>query len=105
MIGTERAGDNVIFHVGSKLFVLRILWDTEDSMGRIPWAKQNIKKPVESSFPNETNIANCHGRITTTWIWLPKCVSVGRILCCQVLTKNIVVGHCSGAEIKGSQKT
>jgi len=99
MIGTERAGDNVIFHSGSKLFVL--LWNT-NSMGRISWARQNIEEMVELPFSNETDVANCHGGISTAWIWLPKCVSVGRILSCKVVTKNVVVGHCGGTGIEGN---
>src|SRR6266702_2454303 len=93
MIGTERAGDNVIFHSRSKLCVL--LWNT-NSMGRIFWTKQNIEKTVELPFSNETDVANRHGGISTAWTWLPECVSIGRIFDCKVVAKNVVVGHCGG---------
>lgn len=103
MIGTKRASDNVTSHAGSKLFVL--LWNTKGSMGWIIWAEQNIEKPVESPFPNETDVASGHGGISTARTWLPKCVSKCRILDCEVVAKNVVVGHCGGAEIEGPQQT
>ena len=92
MIGTKRASDNVIFHAGSKLFVL--VWNT-DSVGRISWAKQNIEETVELAFSNKPDIANRHGGILPP-TWLPKCVSVGRILDREVMAKDVVMGHCRG---------
>ena len=101
IMGGKRAGDDVIFHVGSKLFV--ILWNTK-SMGRIVWAEQNIEKTVELPFPDEADVANCHGRGSTAWTGLPKCVPVGRIFDCKVVPKNVVVGHCGGTEVEDNPR-
>jgi hypothetical protein len=100
-MGSKRASDNVIVHTGSKLFVL--LWNTK-SMGRICWAEQNIEKTVELPIPNETNVANRYSGIPTAWSWFPKRVSVGWILDCKVMAENVVVGHCSSAEIEGKPR-
>ena len=100
MIGTERPSDYVIFDLGPKLSVLLRVWNTKNPMGRIFWAEQNVEKAVESPFPNETDVANRHSGISTAWTWLPKCMSVGRILSCKVVAKNVVVGHCGGAASK-----
>ena len=99
MIGTECASDDMIFHVGYKLFVL--LWNT-DSMGRIIWAEQNIEKTVESSIPNETDIAYRHGGISTAWTWVPERVSKGWILDGKVMAENVVVSHCGSTESKAN---
>lgn len=98
MIGTERASDYIIFHVGSKLLVL--IWNTKHSMGRIIWVEQNIEKTVESSVPNETDVADCHSGISTARTWFPKRVSKGRILDCKVMAENVVMGHYGSAESK-----
>ena len=91
MIGTKRARDDVIFHARSKLLVP--VWNA-GSVGRIFWAKQNIEKKVELAFSNETDVANRHGGILIAPTWLPKCMSVGRVLYCKVVAINVVVGHC-----------
>jgi len=78
MIGTKRAGDNVILHVGYKLLVL--LRNSIDIMRRVVWVKQHVEETVELPFLNETYVTNRHCRIATPRIWFPKCVSVGRIL-------------------------
>jgi len=78
MIWSERAGDNVIFHVGSKLFV--VFWNTIHLMGWVVWVKQNIEETMESPSPDETDVADRHSGITIPWTWFPERVSIGRVL-------------------------
>ncbi len=92
MVGTVRAGSDVVFHAGYKSFVL--LRNTIDLMGSIFRVKQNIEETMEFPFPNETDIANLDGEIST-WTWIPERVSEGRILDGKMVTKDVVVvvGH------------
>lgn len=74
-----------------KLFV--VLWNTEFYMGLVVWGQQNIEKTVEFPFADVANVANFHGGIQIPRIWLPKCVSKGRKLHCEVVAENIIVSH------------
>src|SRR5712675_892563 len=58
--------------------------------------KQGVEKTVELAPANEPNVANFHGHTRSRRSWVPQGMSVSRIHDCELLAKDIVVGHLGG---------
>jgi len=62
-------------------------------VGLIFYGEQSIEKTVESAIAYETDVADLHRVIRFRWTWLPKSMSVRRILDRKLFAKDIVIGH------------
>jgi hypothetical protein len=90
IIATKKPRVEMIQQGGYKRFM--IFWNTS-FMGWIICWKQGIEKTMEFASEYEPDVTDSHGPIWFPWTWLPKGVSVRRILDGELFAKDVVVGH------------
>ena len=101
MIATERTGVEMFGQGGYEGFM--IFWYAE-LVGWIVCWKQGVEKGIKSASAYETDVADLHGPIRFSWIWLPQCVSVRRMLDGKLFTVDIVFGHRGGKGKENGQR-
>jgi hypothetical protein len=75
---------------GDKGFM--IFWNSE-LVGWVVCWQHGIKKTMEFASAYEADIAHLHGPIRVSWSWPPQGMSVRRVLDCELLAEDVVVGH------------
>ena len=90
MIATKRFSVEMFGKGGYEGFM--IFWYAE-LVGWIVCWKQDVEKRIKSALAYETDVADLHRPIWFSWIWLPQCVSVRRMLDGKLLAVDVVFGH------------
>ena len=93
IIATKKTRIEMIQQGGDKGFMM--FWNAS-FLGWVICRKQGVEKTMEFASEYETDVADSHGPIWFPWTWLPKGMSVRRIVDCKLFAEDVVVGHQDG---------